>query len=135
MPAMSDRINLKKQLLAVGIGGILGACLRYSVSLLFMEISGFPFATLTVNVIGCFVLSFLSNSEQIKNLLPPHFLTALTTGLIGAFTTFSTFAVETVELMAINVTLAFVYVLLSVIGGLIFCYLGVKLAQKRRETA
>src|SRR5690625_5758956 len=65
------------QLLAVGIGGILGAMGRYTVSLLFTSSTDFPFATLTVNLISCFFLSYLLNNEQIKSRLKPEAFIAL----------------------------------------------------------
>lgn len=68
---------------------------RYCISLLFGDTDGYPFATLTVNLIGCFLLPFLLNHPNVKQKLAPELLTALTVGLIGSFTTFSTLAVET----------------------------------------
>src|SRR5699024_12508053 len=121
------------QLLAVGIGGILGAMGRYTVSLLFTSSTDFPFATLTVNLIGCFFLSYLLNNEQIKSRLKPEAFIALSTGLICSFTTFSTFSVVTIELMTRNFFLAAFFVVISVFGGLGLCYLGFKVAYRRLQ--
>src|SRR5699024_11297688 len=109
-------------LLRVGIGVMLGAMGRYTVSLLFTSSTDFPFATLTVNLIGCFFLSYLLNNEQIKSRLKPEAFIALSTGLIGSFTTFSTFAVESIELMTRNFLLVAFYVVISVIVGFGLCY-------------
>jgi len=130
---MWDSMKIGGQLLAVGIGGMLGAMGRYTVSLLFTSSTDFPFATLTVNLIGCFFLSYLLNNKQVKSRLKPEAFIALSTGLIGSFTTFSTFAVETIELMTRNFFLAAFYVVLSVIGGLGLCYLGFKVAYRRHQ--
>src|SRR5690625_2791684 len=122
-------MNIKLTLL-IGIGGMIGALARYSISITFTGINGFPYATLVVNLIGCFLLSYLLNYDKIKQRLSPKIRVALGTGVIGSFTTFSTFALETIELWSNNVLLALTYTLLSVCGGLAFCYIGYKLANR-----
>src|SRR5699024_12310256 len=89
-----------------------------------------PFATFTVNLIGCFLLSCLSNYTK-SNIHPTLFI-GLSTGLIGAFTSFATFTVETVELAHTNLSLALFYIFISIFGGLFCCYLGFRIANKRR---
>jgi len=116
--------------LYIGIGGMIGTLARYSTSITFSEINGFPYATLVVNLIGCFLLSFILNYDKIKQRLSPEIRIALGTGVIGSFTTFSTFALETIELWNNNMLLALAYALLSVGGGLAFCYIGYKLANR-----
>lgn len=118
----------------IGIGGMIGAVARYSVSLIFAGVNGFPYPTLIVNLLGCFLLSFLLNNFKIKQRLSPEIRTALGTGIIGSFTTFSTFALETVELWNDNMLLAVAYTLLSVCGGLIFCYFGFKLSNNGQRS-
>lgn len=137
MPRVFTRMTVKKSpalklYLAVGIGGMIGAVGRYSVSVMFDGSNGFPYATLTVNLIGCFLLSFLTNHSIIKRKLSPEIFTALGTGMIGAFTTFSTFAVETIEMADSHPFMALGYVLLSIVGGLVFCYSGMKVAKGKR---
>lgn len=117
----------------VGIGGMIGAIARYRISLMFNELSGFPYATLATNLIGCFLLSLLLNANQIKQRLSAEMRIALGTGLIGSFTTFSTFALETIELSNHHPFLAFTYILLSIFGGLACCYLGYRLANHRQR--
>jgi|SRR5690625_4766432 len=120
--------------IAVGVGGMIGAVGRYGVSNLFEgSYHSFPFATLTVNLFGCFFLSFLTNHAVIKRKLSPEVFTAVGTGMIGAFTTFSTFAVETIKLSDAHPFVAIAYVLLSIFGGLVFCYGGYQLAGRRRD--
>lgn len=118
--------------LAIGVGGMVGATGRFAVSLFFEPSTGFPFATLAVNLIGCFLLSFLLNQTAIKKKLPPMIFLALGTGIIGSFTTFSTFAVETIELWHTHGLIALSYILLSVCGGLACCYGGYKLAIRNQ---
>ncbi|RDW18671.1 fluoride efflux transporter CrcB [Oceanobacillus arenosus] len=122
---------IRKTYLAVAIGGIIGAVGRYSISVLFSG-TGFPYATLTVNFIGCFFLSFLMNHDAIKKKLPPEVFTALTVGVISSFTTFSTFAVETIELLTSSLGLAITYIIISVLGGLICCYIGFMIAARKQ---
>lgn len=128
---MHERMN-RKLYFMVGLGGMIGSTGRYGTSLLFDANIGFPFATLTVNLIGCFFLSFLLNHPIIKRKLSPDVFTALGTGMIGSFTTFSTFAVETVTLWHTSPAPALIYVFLSVCGGLGFCYGGYKLAPRNQ---
>ncbi|RKQ35496.1 fluoride efflux transporter CrcB [Oceanobacillus halophilus] len=128
---MSKRIN-NKIYIAVGIGGMIGAISRYGVSTVFSSFDSFPFGTLTANLLGCFLLSYLLNQKQLKRLLSLEVNIGLTTGIIGAFTTYSTFAVETLELMKRSVILAILYILISILGGLAFCYLGFHVAKRKK---
>lgn len=122
-----------KLFLAIGLGGMIGSVCRYSISLLFTgDPESFPFETLIVNLIGCFLLSFFLNKSQFKQTLSPLIFISLTTGLIGSFTTFSTFAVETVILFDFSLFLALVYMLVSIFGGLLFCYFGYRCATRKK---
>src|SRR6476660_2371520 len=79
--------------LLVGIGGVIGSLLRYLVSMLSMNLwgEGFPISTLLINLTGSFLLGVVTSRLVIPKKLHPHLLTALTTGVIGSYTTFSTF--------------------------------------------
>jgi len=118
----------------IGIGGLIGAVARYAVSLTFVEYERFPYATLITNFIGCFFLTFLLNSHYVRQKLSMQTRTALTTGVIGSFTTFSTFALETARLWDRQVFIAIIYILLSVFGGVIFCYVGYKVATYKKRS-
>lgn len=116
--------------LIVGIGGILGALARYGLSLAFNPSSSsqFPWGTLLCNFAGCLLLGWIASLAE--NLIPPRLKLGLTTGFIGAFTTFSTFSIETVKLLKTGMpVLAAVYVLTSLLGGLALTWLGTKLAE------
>lgn len=130
---MQSNSNLKLTAI-IGLGGAVGAMGRYGISVLLTE-EGFPIATLCTNLFGCFLLSFLVHQNHIKKLLPPSIFTALTVGLIGSFTTFSTFSVETIALWNSTKILAVLYVMISVVGGLLFCLAGYKVAIGNREKA
>lgn len=116
----------------VGISGVVGALLRYFLGLSMGMIwhYSFPFATFITNVIGCFVLGWITTYLSRTNLIPPALVTGLGTGLIGSFTTFSTFSVETVKLVfAGQWGMAILYVLLSLWGGLLASYSGFRLGH------
>lgn len=112
--------------LAVGVGGFLGAVLRYSVSSWGNNLiqSDFPLGTMVVNVSGAFLLGFLAGWFEAY----PLTLTAkllLTTGMLGAFTTFSTFSYETLLLLQADAYLkAMMNVGLSILLGLAAVYIG-----------
>ncbi len=83
-------------------GGALGAVLRYLVAGWAQNLTRgtFPLGTLTVNLCGCFVLGMLAALTTGSLLLRPELRLALLIGLLGGFTTFSTFAFETFQLLA-----------------------------------
>jgi fluoride exporter len=122
--------------LLVGLAGSLGAMLRYWVGLAFFDESGlFPYATLTVNLIGSFVLALFTTGLVRKFSLPGHLKTAIGTGFVGSFTTFSTLSVETVNLFEHgHVLLGVLYVLVSIIGGLVMSRIGFRV-QKGETSA
>ncbi|WJE14213.1 CrcB family protein [Halobacillus sp. ACCC02827] len=111
----------------VGAGGFLGAILRYEAS---ERMKGwmngdFPWGTYTVNLLGSFLLGFLIGRDT-----PPLVLLFAGTGLMGAFTTFSTFKFEAVKLLAQEKRITFyVYLTFSYAGGLFFAFTGLKLGQ------
>lgn len=101
----------------VGIGGGLGAILRYIVSGLVQPIgstTSFPLGTLVVNVSGCFLIGFLSQLVEHRGLFAPETRNFVFVGVLGGFTTFSAFGNETINLMRQSeTTLAGVNVLLQ----------------------
>jgi CrcB protein len=84
-------------LAALAMAGALGALARYGVSEAALRWlpAGFPYGTLLVNLAGCFLLGALTELTLGKGLLAPEWRTVVGTGFLGAFTTFSTFGVET----------------------------------------
>lgn len=117
----------------VGAAGMVGALLRYylGVGIGYWWGGMFPLATLIANLSGAFVLGWFTMYIVKMKRFSPHLLTALGTGLIGSFTTFSTFSVETVGLLRDSYTgLAFTYVFSSVVGGLVMSAFGYNLGKR-----
>ena len=119
------------QLLAVAIGGFFGAILRYLIGTLLIS----PISTFTVNLIGSFFLAWLLTFATEKKKLSKEVTIGIGTGLLGSFTTFSTFSVDTVQLFSSSVPLAILYVTGTIVLGLLFSYLGYKVARKERKSA
>lgn len=85
--------------LAVALGGALGAMARYAMGLLFVPVPGqFPIATFWVNALGCLLMGIVFALMVDKQWLPYAWRPFLMVGLLGAFTTFSTFAIEVLGL-------------------------------------
>lgn len=113
-------------------GGILGTFARYFLAGAVYRVFGttFPFGTLVVNLIGCFAIGFLAVLAEEKFLLGPAARIFLMIGFCGAFTTFSTFILETSNLTKDGENLyAFLNIALSVVLGFLVFRLGVILAR------
>ena len=116
-----------KTLFIVGAGSFVGGALRYAVSVLMRNIcgQGFPWGTLAVNLIGCFVFGVVyALFDRYATTSHPWCL-LLTTGLCGGFTTFSAFANESMQMLQSGNMGAFAgYVATSVVGGIALVALG-----------
>jgi CrcB protein len=107
--------------LAVAIGGILGCWARYLMTNVVQTLIGrdFPYATLSINVIGSFLMGFLFVATLDRWVVGPYVRVGILTGFLGGFTTFSTFSMETLLLAEQGEAIkAAAYVLLSVGLGL-----------------
>lgn len=107
------------KLLAVALGGAIGSSGRYLISLAVesMSNSKFPFETLAANLIGCFLIGILwGYFERLS--ISNEFRLFLFTGILGGFTTFSTFARENIQLFKVGEPMAAVtYILVSNVIG------------------
>ncbi|MGI6231864.1 MAG: fluoride efflux transporter CrcB [Prevotella sp.] len=90
-----------KEFLIVGLGSFLGGGSRYAVSQLMKSVFGSatPMGTLTVNIVGCFLIGLLSAMSFDGRWLTPAMRLVLVTGFCGGFTTFSTFMSENAGLL------------------------------------
>lgn len=114
------------------LGGTAGTLSRYLLAGWVYAVLGtnFPYGTLLVNLIGCFLIGFLAALAEEKFLLGPEARLLLMVGFCGAFTTFSTFMFETANLLRDGETLkAFMNVAASVIVGFLVFRLGVFLGE------
>lgn len=118
-----------RTVVAVGVAGFFGAIARYGVDGFISQRSGasFPWGTLVVNVTGSFVLGVLfATLIEGRAIAAPWLRTALTVGLVGTYTTFSTFTLETFRLMEDgSYLLAGVNIAGSLVLGLFAVYVGV----------
>lgn len=115
------------QYIYIFIGGALGALLRYAFSTL-NDNSGFPLGTFLVNLLGAFLMGLIGTLTITLFKRYPLVKKAITTGFLGALTTFSTFQFELVQLFDHhNFMMLIIYGVTSYILGIIFCYLGVKI--------
>lgn len=122
--------------LYVGLAGAIGATARYGLGLMVGSFgsSVFPVATFLTNLIGSFLLGWLTHTFLQKGKPSPQFVTVIGTGMIGSFTTFSTFSVETIQLLEEgHVWIAIVYVFLSIIIGLWSSWLGYRIGSRQRK--
>lgn len=133
-PPRSPRSHRSRlpDLLAVGGGGAVGACLRYAETV-WVEgrVTGqFPWATFAINMAGCLILGlFLTLAiERFPGRTLPRLFVA--TGILGGYTTFSTFCYETVRLVQHDhAAVAGTYVVLSLVFGVMATAVGIRVAR------
>jgi len=113
-------------LAAVAAGGAIGAGLRYSLGAVVTRLlgTGFPYGTFAANILGAMAMGCLIALFERSDLTGQHLRSFLTTGLLGGFTTFSTFSLETVLLFERGEHgLAFLYAVSSVVLCVGVCFL------------
>ena len=116
-----------KSVLIVGIGSFIGGALRYLISTLFKQFctQGFPWGTLLVNLMGCFIFGAIFALFSKYSSTSHPWCLLLTTGLCGGFTTFSTFAYESVLMLQQGNLSGFIsYIATSLIAGISVFALG-----------
>lgn len=116
--------------IAVAIGGAFGSLFRYGLSLLANQ-PGWPLGTWLANILGSFLIGILSVMGKEKGILSPELYLLFATGVMGGFTTFSTFSLEVVSFWGEGQFMrGILYVLLSMIVGLLSCAGGIWLARQ-----
>jgi CrcB protein len=118
--------------IAIAVGGTVGCWARYAMTNLVQAIYGrdFPYATLSINLLGSFLMGFLFIEALEKLTISPELRTGILTGGLGGFTTFSTFEMETLLLVEQgSFGKAALYLLLSVGLGFLGAFGGAYLAR------
>ena len=118
---------MTKTLFIVGIGSFFGGALRYYISTLMRSCcnQGFPWGTLAVNLLGCFVFGLMFALFHRWGSSHSSWCLLLTTGVCGGFTTFSTFANESMQMLQGGNIMGFAsYVVASILIGLVLIALG-----------
>ncbi len=110
----------------VGVGGAVGAVLRYLIGLIPMNKSGvFPVNTFLINLAGSFAIGAIAALALRTDRMDPKLVLFLKTGICGGFTTFSSFALETGDLIGSgNTAAAVIYAVLSMILGVLAVFAG-----------
>lgn len=117
-------------ILLVGCGGFLGSVGRYLLGLLLNRflISNIPYSTLIINLLGSFAVGVVLSFIDLKT--HPTGFYFVVTGFLGGFTTYSAFSAETISLIEKQLYLpAMAYVLFTLLGGFLFCFLGMLLSK------
>lgn len=115
------------KLLIIGLGGFIGAIGRYLITQYFFQssTSDFPLGTFIVNIIGCLILGMFMYYAQNSAVFSANMRMFVAIGILGAFTTFSTFSYETVALFnAQKVMLALANIVGSILLGIFSIWLG-----------
>src|SRR5262245_41053475 len=121
-----------RELLVVGLGGFIGSALRYWTSVLSYRFFGqeFPYGTLIVNITGCFLIGLLMSIFEERFIVNPTLRIFLTVGILGGFTTFSTFGYETVVLLREgSYSMGFENIIFSLVGCLTATIVGILIGR------
>ncbi len=119
---------MASQLFLVGIGGFIGSVFRFLLSGFvqrMVPMAEFPLGTLSVNVLGCLLIGVLNGLAETRQVIGPELRLFLMIGMLGGFTTFSTFGYETLALIRdADLVQAIGNVMVQVFFGLIAVWLG-----------
>lgn len=108
----------------LALAGVIGAVCRYLIGMLIPS-HGFPLATLVLNLTGCFLLAIVMRYLARLPRVSSNMVTVIGTGFVGSYTTFSTFSLESIQLIEHQMYItALLYIGASLIGGLLFTWLG-----------
>lgn len=128
---LTQLLFVMKFIFLVGAGGFIGSVARYLLSDAVQSrlLTSFPFGTMTVNLIGCFIIGIIYALSETSNLAPEYRI-LIATGFCGGFTTFSSFSFESLTLLQDNQYLyATLYAGLSLVLGLLAAFVGVLLIR------
>ncbi len=123
-----------REIVLVFFGAGIGGVLRFVLGSLVYSVTGrnFPYGTLVINLSGSFIMGFLFVliTQRYTN-LAPYLIAFMLVGILGGYTTFSSFSIETLRLFQDGkIAYAFTNVLVSTIGGILLAWVGYVSAQK-----
>jgi fluoride exporter len=121
-----------KTVTLVGIGGAIGSILRYLASTGIQNkfLSSFPYGTMCVNISGCFLIGIIYALATRGN-VSPEWRFFLATGICGGYTTFSTFSIESIELLRDGeIFYATTYIASSLVLGLLATFIPILIIEK-----
>ena len=119
-------------ILLIGLGGFIGTILRYTSGVFFVKAfpAGFPYATLSINLIGCLLIGIIYGYFDRAQMETENWKSFLTIGICGGFTTFSAFSFENMQLLRDGqYGSALLYIFISIIVGLALTFAGFMLAK------
>lgn len=112
--------------LLVGLGGAIGSILRYLATEIIPS-NHIPYGTISVNLIGSMLLGIMFGAIAADVIINQNYVLLFGTGVLGAFTTMSAFAMDTVTLSEDELSKTVIYITITIFGSIGFAWLGYKL--------
>jgi len=112
--------------LLVGLGGAIGSMLRYLATEIIPS-NHIPYGTISVNLVGSMLLGIMFGAIAADVIINQNYLLLFGTGVLGAFTTMSAFAMDTVTLSEDELSKTVIYITITIVGSIGFAWLGYKL--------
>ena len=112
--------------LLVGLGGAIGSMLRY-LSTEIIPSNHIPYGTISVNLVGSMFLGIMFGAIAADVIINQNYILLFGTGVLGAFTTMSAFAMDTVTLSEDELSKTVIYITITIFGSIGFAWLGYKL--------
>ena len=113
-------------ILLVGLGGAIGSMLRYLATEIIPS-NHIPYGTISVNLVGSMLLGIMFGAIAADVIINQNYVLLFGTGVLGAFTTMSTFAMDTVTLSEDELSKTVIYITITIVGSIGFAWLGYKL--------
>ena len=112
--------------LLVGLGGAIGSMLRYLATEIIPS-NHIPYGTISVNLVGSMLLGIMFGAVAADVIINQNYVLLFGTGVLGAFTTMSAFAMDTVTLSEDELSKTVIYITITIVGSIGFAWLGYKL--------
>jgi|TARA_B100001778_G_scaffold194693_1_gene160488 CrcB protein len=112
--------------LLVGLGGAIGSILRYLITEIIPS-NQMPYGTITVNLLGSMLLGIMFGAIAADAIINQDYVLLFGTGLLGAFTTMSAFAMDTITLTEDEISTTLIYIVITIVGSLVLAWAGYKI--------